>query len=198
MPERHAKITWITVSRPGYFGSRRNRILRKYDRLYGKNNYRICWKISDRIIALQDALMLYEDAYYEFLKSNPRLLDSIVTSARDVYDNARTNIKSGLIYENQENHSNHYQDIAVRRVVLRLGRSFQGKKLIQIRHSSASVIGKSLSPGRVPFHLPSLVEKPVKSGWWNAGTVEEFWQSNKVLQVKARILRQKNYRDLKK
>lgn len=188
MSKERAKAVWITILRPGYFGSRRNQILHKYDRLYGKNNYRICWKVSDRILEIPYALMLYEDAYYEFLKNDPRLLDSLITSAKDVYDNAKTNVKSELTYENQENHSNHYQDIAIRRVVMRLGKKFQGKRLIQIRHSSASGIGKSLSPGRVPFHLPFLIEKPVKSGWWNSGTVEEFWQSNKVLQVNAKVL----------
>lgn len=176
---------WITIDRPGYFGSRRNKILRKLDSKYGKGNHRVAWDIGCTIVEKEHALMLYEDAYYEFFKNNPKLLAKLIESARNVYDNSKTNLKSGLDYGKQENHSNHYQDIAIRRVLTRLGKSFRGGKLIQIRHGASTQIGKKLSPGRVPFHLPELVCMPVLSGWWQKGSVEEFWQSNKVLQVKS-------------
>jgi len=191
MPKRgqEAKSEWITIERPGYFGSRRNKILKKYDKQYGNSNYRIYWIINGNVASLQAALMLYEDAYYQFLKKNKTILRQLIESASDVYDNSKTNLGSGLDYSAQENHSNHYQDIAVRRVVLRSGQQFRGKSLIQIRHSASTRIGRLLSPGRVPFHLPNLIVHPVQRGWWEKGTVEEFWQSNKILQVRKELLR---------
>jgi hypothetical protein len=39
-----------------------------------------------------------------------------------------------------------------------------------------------LSPGRVPFHRPDLIEKPELNGWWEKSSVESFYQSNRLLQ----------------
>ena len=41
----------------------------------------------------------------------------------------------------------------------------------------------SKSPGRVPFHMPGVLLDPELEGWWQPGSVESFYQSNKVLQV---------------
>ncbi|MFQ6010159.1 MAG: hypothetical protein ACE5J7_03520, partial [Candidatus Aenigmatarchaeota archaeon] len=60
---------------------------------------------------------------------------------------------------------------------------FQGKKLVQIR-SHKSYWGKNLSPGRVPFHRPELIVEPHLEGWWDDNSVECFYQSNKILQIR--------------
>jgi hypothetical protein len=180
-------VDWLTITRPGYFGSRRNQILKKFDSEYGKGNYRIRWRVLDKTVPLEVAIAFYEDAYYELLRNETDLLLKLVATASNIYDNHKSNLSSGFDYARQENHSNHYQDIAVRKAVLRLGREFGGRKLIQIRHSSPSKIGRDLSPGRVPFHLPNLIIKPRMKGWWQKDSVEDFWQSNKVLQVRRKI-----------
>lgn len=51
-------------------------------------------------------------------------------------------------------------------------------------NQSDSKIGQSLSPGRVPFHFKTFIETPHKTGWWDDNSIECFWQSNKILQVK--------------
>lgn len=175
--------SWKTQARPGYFGTRRNKILKRYEKEYGTGNFRLCWRVNGSFRPFDAAIMLYEDAYFEFLRDNEKLFQRLITTGADVYDNALSNVKSGFNYFKQENHSNHYQDIAIRRVVVRLGKSFSGRKLIQIRQSSSSNVGRALSPGRVPFHLPHLIQKPSIKGWWAKGTIEDFWQSNKMLQV---------------
>jgi nicotinate-nucleotide adenylyltransferase len=73
------------------------------------------------------------------------------------------------------------QDIAVRIALKSLKRKFEGDRLIQIRGNRSE--GSFLSPGVVPFHKPEAIEQPELQGWWGPGTVESFWQSNKVLQI---------------
>lgn len=176
---------WKTVERPSFFGKKRDSKTAEYDEKYGKGNWRIMWKIHDKVYDFNIAIQLYEDAYFVYMHNNPSILNQICHEASEVYDNAETNVESGFDYNKQENDSNHYQDISVRRVIWRLGKTFEGKNLVQIRHNSMSTVGQMLSPGRVPFHLQKYVEKPVKRGWWEPKTVEEFWQSNKVLQVRS-------------
>ena len=172
-----------TVGRPSFFGKKRDSIQAGYDEQYGKDKWRLAHEINGVVYDFNTIIQLYEDAYYEFMRTSPAVLGLLCKTAKEVYDNAETNVQCGFDYNAQENNSNHYQDISVRRVVWRYGRKFEGDKLVQIRHNSESQVGAILSPGRVPFHLPHYVVKPVKTGWWEAGTVEEFWQSNKVLQV---------------
>lgn len=180
-------MTWETIERLSYFGKKRDAIQTQFDSKYGVGNWRIAWQFGSQALPFPIAIQIYEDAYYEFLKLDRGTLDQLLQEAREVYDNAESNVNSGLDYSIQENNSNHYQDISVRRVVLRLGRSFKGDNLVQIRHQSDSLVGSLLSPGRVPFHLASLTVTPVQEGWWGKNTVEEFWQSNKILQIKKEI-----------
>ncbi len=174
---------WKTIGRPSFFGKKRDSIQAGYDEKYGELSWRLAHEINGTVYNFDTIIQLYEDAYYEYLRNHVGVLNLLVHEAKEVYDNAETNVQCGFDYKAQENNSNHYQDISVRRVIWRLGRKFEGDKLVQIRHNSESQVGAMLSPGRVPFHLPHYTIKPVKVGWWQSGTVEEFWQSNKVLQV---------------
>ena len=75
------------------------------------------------------------------------------------------------------------QDIAIRRCVLRRGVWFRGDKLIRIRQEKGDhQLSIILSPGRVPFHRADLIVKPEIEGWWEPGTIEAFYQSNRMLQ----------------
>lgn len=34
--------------------------------------------------------------------------------------------------------------------------------------------------------MPEMIVKPHLSGWWNEDSIEDFYQSNKVLQIRDR------------
>lgn len=178
-------MTWRFKERPGYFGKRKADKFSAYDRRFGKGNWRIMWMWGERVLEWLMAVQLYEDAYYHYLLSHPDFLDDLVQNTREVYDNARSNVQSGLDYAMQETPATHLQDISVRRCLIRLGRWFEGDQLIQIRHNSKSPLGQTLSPGRVPFHLSRMIRDPPLRGWWDDGTVEQFYQSNKIIEIKA-------------
>lgn len=154
------KVTDFVVSQPGMFKAR----------LYGQ-----------RVISTEESLQLYEDSYYGFLRDSPDVLDWLVKTASDVYDNSPTNVHSGLDYSVQEAPSRHLQDIAVRRSLDRLGKSFKGDHLVEIRGKDSE--GYVLNPGRVPFVDPDRILSPRREGWWKPGSVEDFWQSCKMLYL---------------
>ncbi|PIN68735.1 hypothetical protein COV93_08270 [Candidatus Woesearchaeota archaeon CG11_big_fil_rev_8_21_14_0_20_43_8] len=175
-------MTWRTISRPGFFGKRRDEIKSGFDEKYGKDNWRRAYQWGREIIPREMAMQLYEDGYLMHFKRHLSVLEWLISTACDVYDNAESNVHSGLDYAAQENDSCHLQDISIRRCIVRLGRYFEGDHLVEIRSKSSE--GAHLSPGKVLFHMQEMIKKPGLESWWNPGMIEDFYQSNKLLQVK--------------
>lgn len=173
---------WHDADRPGYAGRRAARLRRDLVRTYGPGNTRIVYLWEGQTISRDEALELYTEGYVQHLAQNPELLDWLVASASDVYDISPRDVESGTDYHVQKETATHLQDIAVRIAVERLGRQFEGSELIQIRGKRSR--GAMLSPGIVPFHRPQSIQQPELRGWWKPGTIESFWQSNKLLQVR--------------
>lgn len=175
-------MTWRTVKRPGHFGKKRDELYIQFDDEFGKENWRIVWQWNGETIPYITACQLYEDGYYAHSFRRERFWKELASVARDVYDHQESDVQSGLDYLIQTGNATHLQDIAIRRVMLRKGCKFEGDKLVQIR-SHAEYWGQNLSPGKVPFHLPELITVPHLKKWWDYNSIEDFWQSNKVLQV---------------
>ena len=107
----------------------------------------------------------------------------LVQTAADIYDTSPGNVNSGLNYENQDHTKpNHIHDIAIRRCLLRLHKWFKGDHLVEIRGLNSE--GYTLNPGIVPFHKPEFIHLPEwKANWFTPGSIESFWQSNKVVII---------------
>lgn len=181
-------MVWETIEKPGYFGKKRNELGSTWNETFGKENWRIAYQWGNEVIERPESLQLYEDGYYEFFKRNPDVLNWLVTTASDVYDTAETNVEAKFDYFNQETSNNHIHDISIRRVVMRLGREFEGDHLMHVRWTDSE--GYKINPGIVPFHLPHMIvsgninDYGKKGTWWRKGTIEAFYQENKVLQVR--------------
>ncbi len=176
-------MAWRTIERPGHFGKRKGEIHKQNDEKYGKENWRIAWQGVNEIIPYLTACQIYEEGYYLDSFNREGLWKELMAVAKNVYDHQESDVESGLEYLVQKGAATHLQDIAIRRVVLRRGWRFEGDQLIQIR-SHDQYWGKNLSPGKVPFHLPELIVVPSLQGWWEYNSIEDFYQSNKVLQVR--------------
>jgi hypothetical protein len=177
------EIEWITIDRPGFSGRKRDNKHLQLNNKYGKDNWRTAWQWGDQIIKRDLAYQLYEDAYFCDSFINETIWKELVSTAKNVYDYNPIDVKSGLDYSIQNGPANHLQDISIRRVVKRRGWEFSGDELIQIR-SQSQYWGNKLSPGRVSFHYPEQIVTPHLKSWWNNDSIEDFYQSNKVLQVK--------------
>jgi hypothetical protein len=177
---------WTTLEeRPGYMGSRRAAMATARDQQYGSGNWRLVWSWSGQWLGPEMAYGLYEDAYCLHLQAHPELLRLLLEEASEVYDNAPSNVASGFDYQAQEAGGTHLQDIAIRRVLVRLGVWFRGSQIIQIRdHLGTHSLSMLLSPGQVPFHYPEHITAPELSGWWAPGSVESWYQSSRHVQVR--------------
>ncbi|HOX30064.1 MAG TPA: hypothetical protein P5080_01355 [Candidatus Paceibacterota bacterium] len=177
---------WITIATPGYLGAERDVRYKEWDEIYGEGNWRLVWVVNKTLVDFLGACALYEDAYYHFLKKNSAIVKKLVYDARDIYDDAPSNVESRFDYNHQETGRTHIQDIAIRRCMVRMGLWFMGNDLIQIRSSGKDeqVLGNILSPGNVPFHMPYLISEFELSGWWKPKSVESFYQSNRLFQIR--------------
>ena len=175
-------MVWRTISRPGQSGGKKKQIKEMYDDTYGPENWRIMWQWGDDVIDNIFAYQIYEDGYYHDSLKREDLWKELISTASDVYDIEERDIESGLDYLVQNGKATHLQDIAIRRVLFRRGWKFEGNELIQIR-SHNQYWGKQLSPGRILFHRPELIIKPSLKSWWNEDSIEDWYQSNKIMQI---------------
>lgn len=135
------------------------------------------------------ACRLYEESYFRWLRLHPAELEFACTYGECI-DNTPTNIQSGRDYSIQESYSTHIQDIAMRNALTRLDRKFEGPtdKILIIRSKDSE--GYRFGPGNIPFAFPKTIVQPSKCpSWASSGSVEDFWQSNKWLQIKQKLLR---------
>jgi len=175
-------MTWKTIERPGHFGKNRDEVFNQYNEKYGKDNWRLIWSWNGEFIDYITACKIYEDSYYNDSFKREGLWKELTSVAKEVYDHEESNVESGLDYLVQNGNATHLQDIAIRSVILRRGWKFEGDKLTQIR-SHKTYWGNNLSPGKVSFHLPELIISPHLESWWDYNSVEDFYQSNKFLQI---------------
>ena len=175
---------WKTVDRLSYVGKRAKKARQKLDDTYGSGSWRIAYQWGDTVISRDQALEHYAKAYEVFFAENPDELAWLTENFCDVYDIAPEDVESGTNFHIQRpNEATHLQDIAIRIAVEKLGETFKGEDLLQVRSKSAK--GAKYSPGRLAFHEPDMLVQPEQRGWWKPGSIESFWQSNKILQVRS-------------
>lgn len=176
---------WIDVERPGYFGRRRDEKIAALNKAHGEGGWCLVWRCGGIDLEFVEACRaFYERSYFEWLRHRPADID-YACSFGECIDNSPTNVLSGFDYSKQEAFSTHIQDIALRNVLAKLNRKFEGSpdKILVIRTIDSS--GIRFGPGNVPFFAPSLIEQPSKRpGWAGPLSVEDFWQSNKWLRVR--------------
>ena len=210
-PKSQAELRlFVIAERLSYLGKNRDSKLQEFDETFGNGNWAVLWAVGANAVWLADtkqlsgryvlfdyarACKLYEDAYYEHFKQHPDELEFIINRASEVFDNAETNTNSRLDYLIQEESSTHIQDIAIRNVIARFGRRFNGAELLQIRTDG---VGEKWNPANIEFHRQAWFVEPRnvrdadgKERWWardryqaKEKSVECWWQSNKFLCIK--------------
>ena len=179
---------------PGYVGKRRNDLWANRDAKYGEGNWQTVWLVEGNYLEYEEACRLYEEAYFEYFKRRPELLEHLLEVASNVYDDEPSNVESGFDYSKRGELRTHIQDIAIRNCVKRFGREFKGDKLIQIRDRiGMHPLSLALSPGQVPFHRAELLSSPDNleeiraKAWWLPASVEDFYQRAKRLVVRSKL-----------
>lgn len=110
------KQVWIPIGCPGYSGSRKLSRKDFLDDKFGEQCWRICHAVRGHIVSEAEALQEYEQSYRVYLQSHPEIVRLLITFCGNVYDDAVENV-SDVDYYQPNLQRNHYQDIAVRRVI---------------------------------------------------------------------------------
>jgi hypothetical protein len=172
----------IIVDCPGDTERKRGRKVDFYDYIYGEQAWEELWRFEDQLIDFSFATKLYEDSYREFFKSNQSVLDWVL-SFGDCYQFSPQEVECGDAYD-KDSCPRHLQDVVIRRVVHSMNLEFKGSPevLLQTDHGCD---GESVCAGNVPFLYPSQIYRGKSGGpkprWAKDGSVEHFWQSNKVI-----------------
>jgi hypothetical protein len=110
---------WIPIGAPGFSGAAKAERGRLLDERFGPDGWRFAHVVRGGIVPTATAILDYEASYRRYLRDRSALVRFLVTTCGNVYDYDVANIEDHD-YDQPHSAMNHYQDIAVRRVVSEL------------------------------------------------------------------------------
>ena len=192
---------WTTMERPGYLGDERDRAYQIWNRMFGKDNWRIANQMANgEIFTYEDIIWkVYVPGYAAHFLKNPNEARFITDNYSYGYDKDLICIEESFdIYAryNKVGIPNQFHHVAFNYALeYYLGLKFKGTRPIQVREGKPGTPdieqpeGFRWSPGRImavkPDLTPELVELlPGQTIWWEGGSIEEQYQLSKVLQAR--------------
>lgn len=113
------EATWIPVGTPGFAGDAKRRWREVLDGRFGADGWRLSHVVRGRVVPFGEAILEYEASYRAYLVDRPSLVRILVEQFGNVYDDRVANVHDAA-YDQPHTEQNHYQDIAVRRVIASL------------------------------------------------------------------------------
>ncbi len=110
---------WIPVGLPGFSGREKADRETRLNARYGADGWRLAHIVRGHVVSPGEAIREYEEAYRVFLRAHRPLVAFLAEQCGNVYDDSVENVFDAA-YEQTHTVSNHYQDIAVRRVIAQL------------------------------------------------------------------------------
>jgi hypothetical protein len=107
---------WIPVGTPGFSGAAKADRRRRLDEHFGPDGWRLAHVVRGAVVPVGIAILEYEASYRRYLRDRPALVRFLVTTCGNVYDYEVANVHDDD-YDQPHTEMNHYQDVAVRRVV---------------------------------------------------------------------------------
>jgi hypothetical protein len=107
---------WIAVGSPGFAGEAKHRWRSVLDARFGADGWRIAHVVRGQVVPASVAILEYEASYRRYLRDRPPLVRFLVETCGNVYDYAVENVLDDG-YDQPDTPMNHYQDVAVRRVI---------------------------------------------------------------------------------
>ncbi len=177
---------WIPIGVPGHAGENKGNRKTFLDTRFGTDGWRTSHYVHGRIVSVREAIREYEQSYRVYLHAQPHIVDFITSVAGNVYDDNPTNVHDHD-YHQPHTQLNHYQDIAVRRVIAELVDDVTWSTVIETAAEEVDLVdlkdgqtynfprargfrgnhllqirepdspGFCLSPAVVPVHDPALI-----------------------------------------
>ncbi|MFO7633284.1 MAG: hypothetical protein R6W76_12120 [Caldilinea sp.] len=185
----------IPIGLPGFAGANKHAWQAQLDARYGVDGWRIDYYMRGKFVSFNEAIAEYERSYRVYLHSNPELVEWLATWCGNVYDDNRTNVHDDDYFQ-PHTRMNHYQDVAVRRVIAELvddpawpdviDTPAEEGELIDLNDGSVHRLPRArgmrgrylmqirtpespgflLSPAVVPVHDPSLITAHPQMAGW--------------------------------
>jgi hypothetical protein len=187
---------WLPVGVPGFAGAAKAQRAALLGERFGADGWRYGHFVRGRIVPASLAILEYEEAYRQYLRATPALVEFLVTECGNVYDWSPANVHDSE-YEQPHTAMNHYQDISVRRVIAELvddpawpSVTATADELVELRDFGTGEVhmlprasgfrgdglleirgatspGFVLNPAVVPVHDPALiVNSGATDGWF--------------------------------
>jgi len=190
---------WEFVRYPGRLGKKRDFIYRQWDDEFGEGNWRIGWRLPN------ETTLSYEEIFEEYVRSYEAYFREHSDEARNIcktyaYAYDRDEIDLEIAFDrnaliDKPGIQNQFHHVALNIALTdRLGYVFQGDKPLKVRAGRPDQPveewpeGHRWQPGNIPYEHPEYIREDyeIVDKWINPGSVEAFYQANKVLQVKKR------------
>lgn len=189
---------FVTVEHPGYAGKRKDDQIALWNQEYGEGNWRLVWELADGEVLDYEGVFwkVYVPGYVRYFLDHPDEALFLTANFSYAYDKEQIDRDAAFdpyaLYD-KPGHPNQFHNVALN-IALEyfLGLPFKGTRPIQVREGKPGTPnhlqpeGYLWSPGRIATVRPELIPEGIE-GWWNKGTIEDLYQSAKVLQVRAKF-----------
>ena len=196
---------WVIASppddHPGYLGARRTVREQEWTQRYGEEGWRFRWQTSretgGRIMGFDEVFQVYVAGYEQYFRQHLDEANYLISNYAYGYDldpiTKEQAFDPHALFDKpgvRNQFHNVAFNIALRSVT---GKDFQGTEPLQVRDSRPGTpveerpAGWRWSPGRIPCVDPTIIPQGVtltREQWWENGSIEDFYQKAKILQVR--------------
>ena len=198
------KVLWDIKEHPGYLGKARTDKMSEWDGKYGEGNWRLIhWQnAKGQLLTYDEVFQVYVEGYEEYFKKHRNEAEFLIKNYSYGYDYDQITreeaFDSHALYD-KPGIRNQFHNVAFNIALVNVvGRMFEGNRPIQVREGKPGTPdneqpeGFKWSPGKIPCKDPSIIPHVQLGGeqWWQNGTIEDFYQRAKVLEVKRRNISQ--------
>lgn len=194
--EKELQQGWETVGRPGYQGKSKDEQIAGWNKMYGEGNWRLAWQLADGEI-----ITSYERIFWHYVRSYAQYFEDNLDEALYLTSHFSYAYDKDLISKEEAfdpfalyqkpGRPNQFHNVALNYALEYIhGLEFTGPEPIQVREGKPNTdpetwpAGWRWSPGRIPSISPELIPEPSISSWWQPGSIEDLYQSAKILQIK--------------
>jgi hypothetical protein len=193
--EKKEKQGWITIGRPGYLGKNKDEQIAKWNSEYGEGNWRLAWQLASGVVLNYEQIFRhYVESYGDYFEHHldeALYLTSCFSYAYDKDLISKEEAFDPFFLYNKPGRPNQFHNVALNFALEYLhGLEFKGREPIQVCEGKPGTdpntwpAGWRWSPGRIPAVHPELIPKDSLSSWWQPGSIEDLYQSAKILQIK--------------
>ena len=181
---------------PGHIGKKRSELESRWNKEYGKGNWKVAWETPQgKILDYSGIIQVYIEGYVEYFKKHPGEADHVTSNFSYCYDkNLVTKEEAFDPYAlyNRPGAVNQFHHAAMNKALEEiLGIPFKGEVPLKVRSGNPDMpenlwpLGWHWQPGLIPCAHPEEIFDIVFEGQWRKkGSIEDFYQSNKALQIK--------------